>query len=97
MAQRDDEDAMAPLRQDVRQARRDALAVFTVEPFDKDRFTSAQTRLIEAEHRQRLAQREILAETVSSMTPDERRAYIRWRAPLRQPGPPDEAEPAPKQ
>ena len=89
--------AMAPFRQEVRQARREALSALTVEPFDKERFTAAQTRLIDAEHRQRLAQRDVLAEVVGSMTPDERRAYIRWRGPPRQPGPPDEAETAPKQ
>jgi uncharacterized membrane protein len=70
---------MMPLRQEVRRARREALALLTAEPFDKDRFTEAQTRLVEAEHRQRLAQRDMLAELASGLTVEERRAYIRWR------------------
>ena len=61
--------------------------------FDKDAFTSAQTRLIEAEHRQRLAQRDILAEVLGSMTPEERAEYILWRGP---PRPAAQSEPNPK-
>ena len=70
---------MGPIRRDIRQAREAALAALTADPFDKERFLAAQTQLIETEHRQRLAQRDILVEIAASMTPDERRAYIRWR------------------
>ena len=86
---------MMPLRRDVRAARRDMLASLTAEPFDQAAFVAAQTRLIEAEHRQRLAQRDMLVDVVGSLTADERRAYIRWRGPMRggQPGEEDEAAP----
>lgn len=75
--------AMMPLRRDVRAARRDVLAVLTAEPFDQSAFIAAQTRLIEAEHRQRLSQRDMLVDVVGSLTAEERRAYIRWRGPMR--------------
>lgn len=77
--------ALGPLRREVRQARDDALATLTAEPFDKDRFVSAQRRLIELENRQRLGQLDILAEIAGSMTADERRAYMDWRGQARRP------------
>ena len=89
---------MMPLRQEVRLARRDALATLTAEPFDRERFVAAQNRLIDAEHRLRLAQRDTLAEIASGLTVEERRAYIRWRGPMRGASQQDDAEtpPAPK-
>jgi uncharacterized membrane protein len=78
--------AVMPLRQEVRRARREALAMLTAEPFDRAKFVEAQTRLIEAENRQRLGQRDILAGIAGGMTADERRAYIRWRAAQSRPG-----------
>ncbi len=84
---------LAPLRRDVRAARRDVLSALTTEPFDQAAFAAAQTRLIEAEHRQRLGQRDILVDVVGTLTAEERRAFIRSRGPVRggQPGEEDEA------
>ena len=90
--------AMMPLRRQVRMARREVLAALTAEPFDREAFGAAQSRLIEAEHRTRLAQRDILIDIAGSLTVEERRAYIRWRGPMRgvQPGEDDEAPPTKK-
>lgn len=75
--------AQGPPRRELRLAREEALAALTADPFDKDKFIAAQTRLIEVEHVQRLGQRDVLAEIAGSMTPEERRAYVRWRGPPR--------------
>ena len=87
--------ALGPTRRELRTAREDALAALTSEPFDKDRFLAAQTRLIEVEHAQRLGQRDVLAEIAGSMTPEERRAYVRWRGPPRPIGNEPGEQPAP--
>ncbi len=83
---------IGPLRREVRQARDETLSALTADPFDRDRFMNAETHLIEAENALRLAQRDMLADIAVSLTPDERRAYIRWRGPQRAPhdgnGPP---------
>lgn len=71
----------APLRRDVRQARDEALAVLSAEPFDREKFMTAETKLIEAENALRLAQRDVLADIAGSLTAEERRAYVRWRTP----------------
>ncbi len=84
---------MMPLRRDVRMARRDMLASLATEPFDKDAFAAAQTRLIEVEHRQRLVQRDFLVDVVGVLSPSERQAYIRWRGPMRNPPPGEDDEP----
>ena len=44
----------------VRQARDDAFAALSAEPFDKTKFVAAQTRLVDAEYTQRLLQRDML-------------------------------------
>jgi uncharacterized membrane protein len=84
---------MMPLRRDVRIARRDMLASLTAEPFDGGAFAAAQTRLIEAEHRQRLAQRDFLVDVAGVLSPSERQAYIKWRGPMRSPQPGEDDEP----
>jgi uncharacterized membrane protein len=83
---------MMPLRRDVRMARRDMLASLSADPFDRDVFSAAQTRLIEAEHRQRLAQRDFLVDVVGVLSPSERQAYIKWRGPMRNPLPGEDEE-----
>ena len=74
--------ALGPIRRDVRQARDVAFAALTADPFDRDKFLSAQTRLLELEHSFRLGQKDILAEMAGTMTPEERRTFLRWRGPL---------------
>ena len=78
--------ALALGRRELRKAREDAMTALTAEPFDKGKFEAAETRLIEAEHAQRLGQRDLLADIAGAMTPDERRAFVRWRGPPRSGG-----------
>lgn len=80
-----------PLRRDARQARDEALSALTAEPFDRDKFIAAETRLIEVENTLRLAQRDMLADIAGSLTPEERKAYVRWRGPPR--GPVEHSQP----
>lgn len=82
---------LGPLRRNVRQARDDALSALTTDPFDRDKFIAAETHLIEAENALRLAQRDVIADIAGSLTPEERRAYLRWRGPQR--GPADAGQP----
>jgi uncharacterized membrane protein len=70
-----------PLRRDARQARDAALVALTAEPFDREKFIAAETKLIEAENALRLAQRDVLADIAGSLTAEERRTYVRWRTP----------------
>ena len=74
---------MRALRQQVRVANRERAAAFTAEPFDRQRYIDAQTRQIEADRQIRLLTRDVVAETAAGMTPDERRAFLRWRGPQR--------------
>jgi uncharacterized membrane protein len=84
-----------PLRRDVRAARREMLALLTAEPLDRDAFSAAQTRLIEAEHRQRVAQRDFLVDVVGVLSPSERQAYLRWRGLMRNAPAGEDDEPQP--
>ena len=77
---------MQPLRLEVRQARREVLNALVAEPYDKSRFVAAENKLIEAEQKHRLRQRDLLADIAETLTADERRGYIRWRPALRGPG-----------
>ncbi len=76
---------VAQQRRVVRQARDEAHTAMTAEPFDKPAFLTAQTRLVDAEHVLRLAQRDMLAEIAGALSPSERKAYPKWRGPGRQP------------
>lgn len=89
--------ALQPLRRQVRIMRREVLTALTAEPFDRELFVAAQARLIEAEHKQRLAQRDIVVDIASSLTTEERRSYIRWRAPMRTGPGSDDDEPSQQQ
>ena len=72
-------DEIAGLRRDIRQARQDALKSLTAEPFDKQRYIDAQTRLLDAEVRQRTFQRKVSAELAASMSAEERKSFLHWR------------------
>jgi uncharacterized membrane protein len=70
-----------PLRVEIRRARADAARLFTADPFDKQAFIAAQSRLFEAENQLRLTIQRTLPEIGEQMTAAERRAYLSWRAP----------------
>lgn len=69
---------IAPLRRDLREARREVLAAIAATPFDTASYERAQTRLFEAETRLRNEQGQLLSAVLTKLTPEERRAYLRW-------------------
>ena len=79
----DKRNLMGQQRRLVRQAREEALGAMTADPYDKGRFLALQTRLVEAEYAQRLAQRDLLAEIAASLSASERKGYLTWRGPWR--------------
>ena len=74
---------LRPLRMALRQARTDAARAFLADPFDKQAFVAAQSRVTEAETELRRAVQVMLPEIAERMTAQERRAFVRWRAPGR--------------
>lgn len=68
-----------PLRVEMRRARAEATRLFLAEPFDKQAFIAAQTRLFEAETNLRRAIHRMMPEVGERLTAAERRAYLNWR------------------
>ena len=77
---------LRPFRREVRAAREDTLKALVEEPFDQEKFLSAQKRQGDAEERARAAVRALYAKIASGLTAQERRAFPRWRDQLRPPG-----------
>lgn len=91
---------LLPLRRELREARRELLTTMAAEQFDRSAYERAQAKLFNAEFRLRGEQGTLLANVAANLTPEERRAYIRWhdhrRLQRRQAvGPDDENPPAP--
>lgn len=87
---------LRPLRQELRVLRNEVTAAISAEPFDNAAFEAAQARLSEREGQVRQAMTALYAEIARNLTPDERRAYSRWREHRRGPPPSileDEAPP----
>jgi uncharacterized membrane protein len=72
--------AIKPLRQQARQARREALKAFASEPFDKDKFAAAHARASAASLEVRQAYLRLLTELGAKLSADERQQFLRWRA-----------------
>lgn len=70
---------LGPLRQEFRQARRDAVRLFAAEPFEKDAFATTNARLLEAEMKLRKGYIELMTELAENMTAQERQAFVEWR------------------
>jgi uncharacterized membrane protein len=68
-----------PLWQSVREARREADRLLTVEPFDPAAFLTAHRALLEKEGAARMAGSQLLADIVARLTPEERRRMASWR------------------
>jgi uncharacterized membrane protein len=68
-----------PFRREVRAAREDTIKALVAEPFDKQKFLATQQRQAEAENRAREAVRNLYVKFADVMTPEERRAFPRWR------------------
>jgi uncharacterized membrane protein len=74
--------ALRPLRKDVRRARAQARAVLMAQPFDKQKFAEAQTRVFEAEMTFRREAQVLFVAIAAVLTPEERAAFAKWQ-PLR--------------
>jgi uncharacterized membrane protein len=73
-----------PLRRQLREAREEAVHALVAEPFAKDRFEAAQSRLLIADQKAREAVHELYAAIAVNMTPEERRGFADWRQKRRQ-------------
>ena len=77
---------MRPFRREVRAAREETIKALLAEPFAKQRFLEAQMRQAETENRARAAAQDLFAKVAETLTPEERRAFPRWREHRRPPG-----------
>ena len=74
-----------PFRREVRAAREETIKALIAEPFDGQRFLAAQSRQAEAENRARQAVQDLYVRIADGLTPEERRAFPRWREHRRHP------------
>ena len=74
-----------PLRRQLREAREESMQVLVADPFDKDRFQAAQSRVLIADQKAREAVHLLFTEIAANMTPLERRGFVEWRQ-KRRPG-----------
>lgn len=74
----DNKQNFAPLREEVRSARKATAGVLASEPFDAAKLREAFAAIDAAEARLRSAARESVIKSAESMTPDERRALSAW-------------------
>lgn len=79
--------ALKPLRRELNVARNEVTAAVVAEPFDQARFDAAQARLVELENQARQQTLALYMQIAKSLTPDERRAYKKWRDHRRPPAP----------
>ena len=70
---------LQPLRQAVRQARREVGNAFAAEPFDKERFRTLNLAYIEARSRVLEARAKAYPDIISILDASERKAFLRWR------------------
>jgi Spy/CpxP family protein refolding chaperone len=63
----------------LREAREEAVKVLVAEPFDKERFQAAQSRLLTADQKAREAIYQLYTEIAVNMTPEERHGFAQWR------------------
>lgn len=86
---RDARKEIRPLRKEVRDARDEVFTALGADPFDKERLVAAQARLLKADMQARGAAQKLFAEIAADMTPEERRAFLKWREGRRPPPPPN--------
>ena len=75
-----------PFRREVRAARDETVKALIAEPFERQHFLAAQARQAEAENRARQAVQALYVKLADVLTPEERRAFPRWREHRRPPG-----------
>jgi len=70
---------LRPLRQEIRDTRREAAQLFAADPLDKQALVATHQRLMDAEVRIRQSYAQLMTELAENMTPEERRAFVEWR------------------
>ena len=78
-ATREDRRALRPLRKEVRAARAEARQVLLAQPFDKQKFSAAQMRVLDAEVAARRAAHQLFIGVAAVLSPQEREAFARWQ------------------
>lgn len=73
-----------PLRRQLREAREETVNALVAEPFAKERFEAAQSRLLIADQKAREAVHELYTAIAVNMTTEERRGFADWRQKRRQ-------------
>jgi uncharacterized membrane protein len=68
-----------PSRRELREAREQTLQALVAEPFDPKRYSDAQARQLQADQKAREAVYRLYNVIAVNLTPDERRAFLRWR------------------
>ena len=76
---------LRPIRQEIRQIRREAAELFAADPLDKDALATTHARLMDAEVRIRQGYAQFMTELAENMTAEERRGFIAWREKHRRP------------
>lgn len=71
---------LRPFRLELRQARDAVRQALLTEPFDAARFKEAHARQLQAEDAARKAAHALFETIALKLTPDERRAFVRWQS-----------------
>lgn len=72
-------ESLQPLREEIRQARREAAQLFAADPLDTEALAAAHARLTDAQVRIRQAYGQLMMELGQTMTAEERRGFVEWR------------------
>lgn len=77
--------ALRPYRTELRRAREELRKALSAEPFDAATFQAAHAQLLAAEEGARKTAHVLFEKMALGMTPDERRAFVRWQAMAERP------------
>lgn len=73
------QETIQPLRDEIRQARRESARIFAADPLDTEALTAAHARLTDAQVRIRQAYGQLMTELAQAMSAEERRGFVEWR------------------
>jgi len=76
---------LRPIRQEIRQIRREAADLFAADQLDKEALAATHARLMDAEMRIRQGYAQFMTDLAENMTAEERRGFIEWREKHRRP------------
>jgi uncharacterized membrane protein len=82
---KEDWQQVRPLRRAVVEARGEVTKALTAESFDRERYLAAQAQLVAADAAYRTSAFKLHTAIAFSLTPEERRGFLRWREQQRLP------------